>query len=296
MNISAAIVTYNRLDFLKQVINALKSQTRKPDRIIVVNNNSTDGTSEFLSNCEDIEVINQDNTGSSGGQFTSAKYCYETGSEWIWLMDDDVLPKPDALENLIKNLNEKRIHVPLRINHDGSVNTGDTLELNYSNPFKSIWKKINTNEIPNEQFLEAQGISFEGPIFHRNLIRDIGLPEFGYFIYADDTDYFSRALKKGYRCYIVSNSILNRLLPLPKSIKFDWKTYYMVRNPILLDVLNAPFYVRIIRPFGYLLSWLQKAKTGEEYKTVLKAFWDGYFYKKHPKNLEFDKLRSDKDK
>ena len=161
MNISAAIVTYNRLDFLKRVLTALKGQTRKPDRIIVVNNSSSDGTAEYLATCTDIEVITQDNTGSSGGQFTSAKYCYETDSEWIWLMDDDVLPRPDALENLIKDLDEKRVHVPLRINNDGSVNTGDTLELNYTNPFKSIWKTINKNEIPEKPFIKAQGISFE---------------------------------------------------------------------------------------------------------------------------------------
>lgn len=294
MNISAAIVTYNRLDFLKRVLTALKGQTRKPDRIIVVNNSSSDGTVEYLATCTDIEVITQDNTGSSGGQFTSAKYCYETDSEWIWLMDDDVLPRPDALENLIKDLDEKRVHVPLRINHDGSVNTGDTLELNYTNPFKSIWKTINKNEIPEKPFIKAQGISFEGPIFHRNLITDIGLPEFGYFIYADDTDFFSRAMKSGYSCYIVANSVLDRLLPVPALGKFDWKTYYIIRNPILLDVLNAPAYIRLIRPFGYLLSWLMKANGLSEYKTVFKAFFDGYFYKQHPKNLEFDKIRADR--
>ncbi|MBX3044653.1 MAG: glycosyltransferase [Candidatus Kapabacteria bacterium] len=288
MNISAAIVTYNRLDFLKKLIIALNNQSRKPDRIIVVNNSSTDGTSEFLETCDGIEVITQPNWGSSGGQFTSAKYCYETGSEWIWLMDDDVIPRTDALKNLLAAIDENRIHVPLRLNPDGKVNQGDTLELNYSNPFKSIWKRIIDAEIPTERIIPAEGITFEGPLFHRNLITDIGLPEFGFFIYADDTDFFSRAVKKGYKSFIISNAVSDRLLPVGELGRFDWKTYYMIRNQIALDVLNAPFEVRVMRPFGYLISWLSRAKGLSEYKTVLKAFFDGYFYKKHDKNIEFD--------
>src|SRR5690606_21383745 len=114
MNITAAIVTYNRLDYLKQLISALKSQSRVPDRIVVINNSSTDGTADYLRQNPDIEVITQGNYGSSGGQFTAAKYCYESGSEWIWLMDDDVIPAINCLENLCKDLSQDRIHVPLR--------------------------------------------------------------------------------------------------------------------------------------------------------------------------------------
>ncbi|MDX9789549.1 MAG: glycosyltransferase [Candidatus Kapaibacterium sp.] len=292
MNITAAIVTYNRLDYLKQLISALKSQSRVPDRIVVINNSSTDGTADYLRQNPDIEVITQGNYGSSGGQFTAAKYCYESGSEWIWLMDDDVIPAINCLENLCKDLSQDRIHVPLRINPDGYVNQGDTLLLNYKNPFKSVWAKIIDKEIPTVKQIEAQGITFEGPLFHKSLIKHIGLPEFNFFIYGDDTDYFSRAVASGYRCFIISSAISNRLLPVPVDYKFDWKSYYVVRNQIALDVLNAPLYVRIIRPFGYLISWLIRASKLSEYKTVLKAFSDGYFYKSNPRNIEFNKKYS----
>lgn len=288
MQITAAIVTYNRLNLLKNLITALQNQTYKISRIVVINNSSTDGTKEYLETLSNVEVVTQPNWGSSGGQFTSAKYCYETGSEWIWIMDDDILPKADTLENLIKNIDKKRIHVPMRINHDNSINTGDTLKLNFSNPFQSIWKKINDSNYPNTNEKSAEGVSFEGPLFHRDLITDIGLPEFGFFIYADDTEFFVRALKKGYKSYIITNAVLNRLLPIADENIFNWKTYYLIRNPIAIDALHAPFFVRIIRPWGYLISWLLKMKF-KAVKTVFQAFFHGYFYKKHPKNIEFEK-------
>ena len=49
MTVSAIVVTYNRLDMLKEVIEALKSGTLVPDHIIVVDNNSRQDTVDFLT-------------------------------------------------------------------------------------------------------------------------------------------------------------------------------------------------------------------------------------------------------
>jgi rhamnopyranosyl-N-acetylglucosaminyl-diphospho-decaprenol beta-1,3/1,4-galactofuranosyltransferase len=40
----AVVVTYNRRELLEQCLDALLAQTRPPDRILVVDNASTDGT------------------------------------------------------------------------------------------------------------------------------------------------------------------------------------------------------------------------------------------------------------
>jgi rhamnopyranosyl-N-acetylglucosaminyl-diphospho-decaprenol beta-1,3/1,4-galactofuranosyltransferase len=46
MQVTAVIVTYNRFELLKECIAAVKVQTYKPSSILVVNNNSTDGTEQ----------------------------------------------------------------------------------------------------------------------------------------------------------------------------------------------------------------------------------------------------------
>ena len=43
----AVVVTYNRLNLLQRVVGALKGQSKKLDKIYIVNNGSTDGTKEI---------------------------------------------------------------------------------------------------------------------------------------------------------------------------------------------------------------------------------------------------------
>jgi GT2 family glycosyltransferase len=95
----------NRLSDLKRCIGALRNQTLKIDLILVVNNGSTDGTQEWLTTQSDITTITQVNTGSAGGQYTAFKYAYEGEADWIWTMDDDVVPQSDALESLLDAAN-----------------------------------------------------------------------------------------------------------------------------------------------------------------------------------------------
>ena len=90
--ITAVVVTYCRLELVKKTISALRNQLYKLDSIIVVDNNSTDGTSEWLDSQNDLVVIHQENIGGSGGFYRGIKEAYDRGADWIWCMDDDVYP------------------------------------------------------------------------------------------------------------------------------------------------------------------------------------------------------------
>ena len=101
-NVIAVVVTFNRQQLLSECIAALRNQTRKVDKILVINNGSTDDTINWLNNQADIEFFSQDNVGSAGGFYTGIKMAYDSGYSWIWLMDDDGYPKADALEMLLE--------------------------------------------------------------------------------------------------------------------------------------------------------------------------------------------------
>ena len=278
--VATVVVTFNRLELLKKVVNGLRNQTKKIDQIIVVNNNSSDGTLEWLNLQKDIITITQENVGSSGGQFTGAKTAFEMGFEWIWQMDDDVVADSDCLENLLLNSEINLVRVPLRITVNNDVFYNDIKKINITNPVKSIWKSmINKDDYCNET-ISIEGFTFEGPIFHRSIFEKIGFAEKKFFIYADDTEYSIRILKQKLKVILVKNAILRRQLPFPENeYIFNWKTYYIVRNLIAIDVLHGNFIVRWFRPFGYMLTWIFRCKNFDNIKTVLKAFKDGYFYK-----------------
>jgi GT2 family glycosyltransferase len=268
------------LNFLKEIISAVRSQTLQPDEIIVVNNSSTDGTEEWLARQEGLTIIKQDNLGSSGGQWRAFKYAYEKGHDWIWTMDDDVVPAENCLEEMLDDFDANKIRAPLRYSHDGKPFFNDVLSINLKNPFSSLWNDIYSKANLQEKYTEVIGITFEGPLFHRSVIEKIGLPEKDFFIYGDDTEFFIRAWKSGFKIYLYRDAEMYRKLPyvsIPP--EFNWKTYYMIRNIIAIDRLHGDALVRILRPYGYFVKWLFRAGSFKDIKTVFKAFKDGYTYK-----------------
>ena len=280
MSIAVTILTYNRLKFLKEIIASIKNQTLKPDEIIVINNSSTDGTGEWLAQQEGLTIITQENLGSSGGQRRAFKEAYSKNHDWIWTMDDDVVPALNCLEQLMDDEDSHKIRTPLRYTFEGKPFFNDTLKVNLTNPFKSIWAKIYCEENLEEEQTEAVGITFEGPLFNRLLIEKIGLPEKDFFIYGDDTDFFIRASRAGFKIYVYRAATMQRKLPYESiPIEFNWKTYYMIRNIIAIDVLHGNIAVRTLRPFAYLIKWMFRIHKFSDIKTVLKAFKDGYLFK-----------------
>lgn len=280
--VTAIIATFNRLDFLKEIIQALRNQTYKIDNIVVTNNSSEDGTEEWLNEQKDIIVQKQENVGSSGGQYTGMKGAMETDCDFIWMMDDDVVPEKNCLENLMKVADENKIVAPVRYNNDGTLFWNETINFNISNPFKSIWDGINNKEYYDKQgeLVYTEGLTFEGPLIPRNIVEKIGYPEFSFFIYADDSEYMIRAIKHGFKTYLVKSAKMNRKLPVPDLHKdFNWKHYYIIRNIIAIDKLHGSFWVSKLRPFFYKYRWLKRAQNEEERKIVINAFEDAQDYK-----------------
>ena len=103
INIFIVIVTYNRLKYLqKTVFECVKTNTN----IIVVNNNSIDGTLDYLEKVkhiyENIYVFNlEKNIGGSGGFAFGISKAIEYGADWIWVMDDDVYPVEGSLGRML---------------------------------------------------------------------------------------------------------------------------------------------------------------------------------------------------
>ena len=95
------LVTYNRCKLLKRCIEHLQRQTATLDQILVINNDSTDGTVQLLDEMG-ITTITQENLGSAGGWRRGIEYALENGYEAAWLMDDDGYPKFNSLDELTK--------------------------------------------------------------------------------------------------------------------------------------------------------------------------------------------------
>ena len=289
--ITAVVVTYNRLNLLKKCISALKKQTFPLDNIIVINNDSQDGTTEWLYTQGDLDVIHQANVGGSGGFAKGLEYAFSKGFDWIWAMDDDVNPSNTCLENLLKYTKDDiGILVPLRI-QDGKYYLEETCKLNFSNFFSPLKEKeLTESDIQDKLKIPIEGMTFEGPLINCNLIKKIGLPNKDYFILYDDTDYSYRSVINGFPVFLIPEAIMNKELIINASFGQSknnrsqiWKTYYLIRNNTYFNVkYGENILVRYVRPIfvtiKYSKHFFKNILFNNKYKWIdIYFFWHALF-------------------
>ena len=100
--ISIGVSAYNRKDYLKQCLDSLLAQTYPNLEIIVIDDGSSDGTSEMMAECyPDITCIRQENGGDASAKNHAARVAK---GEYIVFNDSDDLFYPDAVMRLYEAL------------------------------------------------------------------------------------------------------------------------------------------------------------------------------------------------
>ena len=256
MNITAVIVTHNRLDDLKKCVVSLQIQTHHLIRIVVVNNGSRDGTKEWLDSQAGVEPIHQANLGSGAGLKVGFERAVEMGADLIYALDDDARPKEDAVEKVLS--------VWMRLSDTGNwvltslctdPLTGQTGPVSVvlpgapRHPQKMI---INIKDAPPELIhdgvFQNWGHFFLGALIPAKIIREIGFPRPELFIRGEDYEYLLRCLRHC-RVGVVFDSILYHPMvvnPPKTSQRLTLKDYYDIRNKLLINreyfprLLNSP--------------------------------------------------------
>lgn len=287
MKITAVVVTFNRLELLKQGIECLRKQ-QKLTGIIVVNNGSTDGTREWLDAQPGLLVVHQDNVGGSGGFYTGIERAYSEGADWIWCMDDDVFPHPDCLDRLLPYTDRPEVGIlsPRRL-LEGKVFTHEFRHFNFTNPVGSLHgRKLAKQQV--NQATEIVGADFEGPFISRRVVEKIGLPNRELFIFCDDTDYCLRAHLAGFKLLYIPEALMDKHKFFSddtwtsRNRKKKWKRYYQVRNEAYLNHhYGRNFGVRYLRSFigvaGYIIPALLSMPFTEAWQWKdLSMLWTAY--------------------
>jgi dTDP-4-dehydrorhamnose reductase len=103
--IHALVLTYNRRELVLRCIRALLAQSRPLESIIVVDNGSTDGTQAAVAELSEsrIDYVRiEKNLGAARGFNYAMDYAFgKCRREWCYMMDDDVIVGPTALEELV---------------------------------------------------------------------------------------------------------------------------------------------------------------------------------------------------
>ena len=108
MKLSICIATYNRAPFIGETLNSILSQVQTGVEIIVVDGASPDDTSKvmmkYTAKHPEIRYFREDENSGVDADFDKA-VGYANG-EFCWLMTDDDLLKPGAIQRVLSSLNE----------------------------------------------------------------------------------------------------------------------------------------------------------------------------------------------
>ncbi len=232
MNYSVIIVTFNRLNLLKECISCVENQLIKFDNVVIVDNKSTDGTTEYLKKYTDkYHIIFEDSNGGGAKGFKDGvEYIHKNlKTDWVLLIDDDAMLSANYLYEIDKfaktNPNYKAL--------SGSVITEGVVDVTHRKRVESS-KYFNLIPVDIKEYDKASFdydlSSFCGLFFQTSLITKIGFPKEEYFIWFDDTEY---SLRIGQETKIanVNSAQLNHKTKINKgSVILNWRGYYGIRN------------------------------------------------------------------
>ena len=105
LRVAAVVVTYNRLALLRQCLAALQAQTVAPAAVFVIDNASTDGTAKRCTpwrGRSSSTATPAATLAAPAGLPYGVREAALAGYDALWLMDDDTLPQPQALEALLQ--------------------------------------------------------------------------------------------------------------------------------------------------------------------------------------------------
>lgn len=206
-DVVAVVVTYDRLELLKRCIRCLQEQTTSCD-VVVVDNASPQSTKSWLAaEAERWPALRvrtlTTNTGGAGGFNCGIQWAVQTGYRYIWLMDDDCLPHPDALNKLLET--SAALGGPDKYGFLSSAvlwTDGSECLMNRQKPVK-VSRQVH---LP-AQLTQVEQATFVSLFLPARTIRKAGLPISQYFIWGDDIEYTRRiAVRQACPSYLVRNS------------------------------------------------------------------------------------------
>lgn len=282
MKVTAVVVTYNRVNLLKECIEALLNQDYQTMDILIVDNNSNDGTKEYIAQMESRHqdkikplYLNQ-NIGGAGGFHEGMKKAMEFQPDWLWMMDDDTIPEREALTELCR---------AAEILPDGNIGflssnvygmkheCMNTPRMKFTQKGENGYADWNIHLA--DSLVKVNSATFCSILISADAVKRTGLPLKEYFIWGDDTEYTLRLSRNYGQGWLVGKSLVLHKRENGQALSLKKETnqgriavyYYYTRNYLI----NVRLYY-----YGYLGAL---AKTLHFYLIMLQILFGQSKYK-----------------
>lgn len=197
--IVAVLVTHRRPDELAKSLDALTAQTRQPDHLVVVDNDSSEQVRDLVAgqSIPSTYLGSRRNLGGAGGFALGMLHALSLGADWVWCADDDGRPAdPSVLENLTACAERHGLaHVsPMVCDMD------DPSRLAFPLRRGVVWRR-RVDELrtkgADQDLLPGIASLFNGALFRASTLEAVGVPDLRLFVRGDEVELHRRLVRSG---------------------------------------------------------------------------------------------------
>ncbi|MFJ7750576.1 glycosyltransferase [Arthrobacter sp. NPDC097144] len=215
-----------------------------------------------------LRIINQANLGGSGGFARGMYEAVENGSDYVLLLDDDVVMEPESISRLLTFAD--RCKTP-------TIVGGHMFDLYNRTVLHTFGETVNPYRFQPDQPHDQMTLGHDfvrsnlrhTPWLHRRVdvdyngwwmcliptkvIQDIGL-SLPVFIKWDDAEYGLRAKSAGYPTVSMPGSAVWHVSWIDKDDLVGWQAYFHTRNRMIAALIHSPYEHggRVVRETGYI--------------------------------------------
>lgn len=194
----AVVVTHRRPDELAKSLDAVCSQGRPPDHLIVVDNDHDERVRDLVTGqpVPTTYLGSRRNLGGAGGFALGMLHALSLGADWVWLADDDGRPgDSEVLSTLLACADRHGLAEvsPMVCNLDEPDRLAFPLRRGVA------WRRL-VSELQvdgSDDLLPGIASLFNGALFRAATIEAVGVPDLRLFIRGDEVEVHRRLVRSG---------------------------------------------------------------------------------------------------
>jgi GT2 family glycosyltransferase len=237
--VSLVISVWNRKDDLRENLAAIRAQTVPADQVIVVDNDSTDGTPEMvIDEFPEVQLIRMPHSDYGACETFNVGFSSAKG-DFVGILDDDVILPATFVERMVQKFAEEPA-------------TTAILSPKVIEPEMPDWYR-NSEELHRERYLATfRGC---GSMARAAALREAGWYDIRFFIFGNERDLTTRLLNLGYRVKMFPDVEVFHKAPF--GMRHGKRSlYYHVRNFWLYAFKYLPWSQVLGFPFKFLSKGL----------------------------------------
>ncbi len=274
--VSINILNWNRKKELKELLLNLKNQSYQDFEIVLIDNNSTDGSFEMVKKeFPDVNVIKvPHNLGVSGGR----NVCIVNSiGDYLVFIDNDAEVEKDCIEKIV-NIFE--------IEPKAGILTFKILNYYTGKLEPSCWD-FDENLLKNDHIRPVNTFAGGGCAIRKEVIKEIGILWDKLFFMHEEKDYSMRLLKTKFGVFYAPQVKVYHKISPDKRFKPNERFYYYgIRNEIWIYLKNVPFILALEHiPKVICFSMLYSIRKGY-FRYFLRGLFEGFL-----KSISIMKIR-----